>query len=136
MDDWKAALEQVIARTGHEPYRALCAESNPQHRIWRQRMLDKVTRGGTPLPREPEVPQPYPPLVQQAGHALGAVGRVVGAVITGKSVRVDRGEYDRRMGICLECEFMDKVRNRCAKCGCRLSIKPWGSRESCPIGKW
>jgi hypothetical protein len=47
--DWTEALDIVIARTKHEPYRTLCAEGHPHAETWRERMVAMAT--GQPLPR-------------------------------------------------------------------------------------
>ena len=78
----------------------------------------------------------YPPIVEQAGNVMGAIGRVVGAVARGHAVRVDQAERDRRMGVCLVCPHFDGPSNRCRKCGCTLAVKPWMKTEVCPIGSW
>jgi hypothetical protein len=53
--------------------------------------------------------------------------------------KVGQDVYDKRMGICNECQFWDKDGNlgmgKCLKCGCS-SGKLWLGHEKCPIGKW
>lgn len=41
-----------------------------------------------------------------------------------------------RMSICRSCEFFDKSKITCLKCGCYLNIKTKWASESCPEGKW
>jgi|SRR6266849_345293 len=51
-----------------------------------------------------------------------------------------KAEQNRRRLICDGCEFRDPVKERCKKCGCRVSgillnkIR-WRS-EQCPINRW
>ena len=46
---WQEALEIVMVRTGHEPYRRLTADDHPDREIWRARMIAKA-RGAPPPP--------------------------------------------------------------------------------------
>lgn len=125
--DWTEALEIVVNRPpGHERYRVLTADDHPDKEVWRHRMIEQATG----------VPAEFPSLATQAVNAMGAAGRAVGAFLTGQAVMVDQAEHDRRMAICEACPELDRERNKCRACGCYLSIKPWGARESCPRGKW
>jgi hypothetical protein len=40
--DWRESLEIVVARTGHERYRALCADDHPQHAEYRRLVVRLV----------------------------------------------------------------------------------------------
>jgi hypothetical protein len=79
-------------------------------------------------------PADYPSLVTQVGNALGALGRVVGAVVHGEKVTVSEEEQARRMEICRSCEHFDK--GRCKLCGCFKNLKTRLATEHCPIEKW
>jgi Family of unknown function (DUF6171) len=127
--DWTEALEIVIDRTKHERYRTLTADDHPDHVIHRRRVLEMA--GGDPGPA-----LHYPPVATMAGNLLGAIGRTVAAVATGQAVKVTQEEHDRRYSVCLECPELDKEQNRCRRCGCALALKPWLTRESCPLEKW
>lgn len=55
--------------------------------------------------------------------------------------RVSRQEYKRRLALCRSCpHYVNVVRERCGKCGCRLSglvlAKAKWKSESCPVGRW
>jgi hypothetical protein len=101
----------------------LCSRENPnarQRELYRREMIRLASTE-------------FPSLVEQAGNAAAAVGRVVVAAATGKTIIVSAAERDRRQAICDSCEFY--VRGRCAKCGCggrKLDL----TTESCPIEKW
>jgi hypothetical protein len=123
---WQEALEQEVAATGHEKYRQLCDEANPDHGIWRARMLRRW--GGDP--------GEYPSLVQQGVNAVKAGVRVARAVVRREKVIVSQDEQDRRLAICQACSFFDAKQFRCRKCGCGLSLKARISSEKCPIDKW
>lgn len=125
---WEEALEIVVARTGHEPYRTACADSHPGHEAWRARMVEKAT-GLPPVPA-------YPPIAVQAGNVAGAVVRVVGTAASGQSVFAPDEEQSRRLTICRGCENFDV--GRCRICGCNLALKVWLKTEHCPLEppKW
>lgn len=115
-------LETVIARTGHERFRWLTSDDNPNvaqregyRRIVREMAAD------TP-------PAAYPPLLTQAASAAKALGRFVGSGLA----TVDQAEFDRRRAICGACPNFDKAQDRCRKCGCSLAVKPWSKAETCP----
>jgi hypothetical protein len=50
--------------------------------------------------------------------------------------KVDQEEFDRRMSICMGCEFLKKPGLQCAKCGCFMKLKTKIDRAHCPIHKW
>lgn len=110
---WREALEQVVARTRHERYRWLTSDDNP----------DAAQREGYRAS-----------LIQQASGALGAIGRAIGAAVTGEPVMMSQEEQERRWAICLACEHLDG--EQCKICGCHMPIKTWGAQEHCPIDKW
>lgn len=42
----------------------------------------------------------------------------------------------KRLDLCLECKFFQKVRRQCLQCGCFMDIKTRMALAKCPIGKW
>lgn len=54
----------------------------------------------------------------------------------GGFANVSNNVQEERMLICQSCEFFDKTKEICLKCGCYLSIKTRWASESCPEGKW
>ena len=48
----------------------------------------------------------------------------------------DENVINERRNICSECDYLDKERNRCKKCGCMLRAKTAFKGTKCPIGKW
>lgn len=77
-----------------------------------------------------------PPLPTQAKNAVAAAGRVISSVVKGVPVKAPDEVVKMREDICQGCEFLDKVRNRCSKCGCWYKTKISLASERCPIGKW
>ena len=159
--NWTEALEQVVARTGHLRYRELCADSNPDHRTWRARMVEQATG----IPTEPE-PGPrlsadypplgsratsfaaptgradYPPLAAQAATFVASMGHAAVRVATGRQVRATPEQYQARLAICRTCIQFDSSTyippGRCRLCGCATMGKLTMAHESCPLPepKW
>lgn len=48
--------------------------------------------------------------------------------------RVPESVRQERLDVCRQCPAM--LGDRCAFCGCYLSVKTSWPAESCPIGKW
>ncbi len=131
-EDFEAILSHVIEKTGHERYRWLTSEANPDEKArtgYRRLVVERYQQ----LLSEPE----YPPLFEQAKGALGAMGRVVAAAIKRQPVRVPAAEVERRLALCQACEHFDPVPQRCRQCGCgRLKLEL--ATERCPLvpPKW
>jgi len=126
--NWKTALDLVVARTGHERFRVLCADAWPDHAAYRRLVLRMASSYGLGLK--------YPSLIQQGTNAVKAVGSVVASVARGEPVTVPQEEQDRRLAICHACEFWDATQGRCSKCGCFGQWKTWLASQRCPIEKW
>ncbi len=117
------AIEEAVRRTGVERYRFLCSEANT-----------------LPAPNGPaeyiqlmhQIANEYPPLAEQASNALGALGRVAGAVLTGSPVMVSEAVYAERTAICKACEHYDAVADKCRVCGC-YGLKRRLATERCPL---
>lgn len=121
--DWTEALEVVIERTKHERYRDLCAETHPSHERFRAEMIRQATG------QSPAAPAPrYPSLVQQAWNVSKAA---TGFVTSGFQI-ADQAEQERRIAICHTCELYDPVKDRCLKCGCKISLKTRIASSHCP----
>lgn len=67
-------------------------------------------------------------------NALGAAGRVVNALATGKPVTVTADMRAARQAICESCDA--KQGPKCADCGCFIAAKSALATESCPRGLW
>jgi hypothetical protein len=122
-------LEAVVARTGHERYRWLTSDANPDV-AQRDAYRELVVR----LAREDVPPGEYPPLHIQAGNLAKAAVRFAASGFK----TADRAEYDRRRAICAGCELFDAERKRCIRCGCRTDYKLRMASEHCPLDppKW
>jgi hypothetical protein len=116
---WETDLETVIARTGAGHLRAMCSPDFHDH----LRMRERVS-----LMAHPEANMP--PIHVQAGNALGAIGRVIGAAVTGQAVWVPSEVLDARRSECAICPHL--VNNRCKLCGCPYERKIRLATERCP----
>lgn len=85
-----------------------------------------------PKPKKLEMP----PTSIQASNAIKAASRIVANVFQGKPIMATNEVVTSRKAICDACEFLDKTRNRCSKCGCAYARKISLNTERCPIGKW
>lgn len=124
--EWTEALDQVVARTRHERYRALCADAHPDHAAYRRLVIELAT--GTPAE--------YPPLITQASSVVGAIGRAAAAILAGEPVLAPRDVVRARQALCLICPEYDACAARCRLCGCRTAAKQQLATELCPIGRW
>jgi hypothetical protein len=134
--EWQEALEVVISTTKHERYRQLCSEENPDHIVWREKMIAKAT--ATPRPRPIQERIVYPPMGKQMMNFVGAMGRVGSAIVKREQVLATQEEYDRRWAICKTnaCGRFDAKCNRCLECGCKLAAKLRLQTEHCPLDFW
>jgi hypothetical protein len=126
---WQDDLVIVVARTKNKRYEVLTADDHPDHEIWRARMTEKATGVRVPVP----VPVHMPTIRVQAGNALAAAGRFVGAWWKGDQTTVDTAEAARRLAICFQCDKYDNKSNRCSLCGCFSKYKNRLATEHCPL---
>lgn len=118
------ALDIVVARTKHERFRWLCSEENPDVDQREKYRVQVVAMASKEPPR-------YPSLWRQAANVAAAAGR---AIVSGFAP-VSEDERDRRLSICMDCEFYDHAQERCMKCGCFGRWKTFLATEHCPLPK-
>ena len=82
--------------------------------------------------REPAELRTLPPLREQVTGFLKAMAKFAS---DGFRV-VDDEEFERRVGICMECELFIRRSGRCAKCGCKARLKAKGKIFTCPKELW
>lgn len=57
--------------------------------------------------------------------------------ILGERVFLSGGElFQKRLKICMGCEFFKKPALVCSKCGCMMKYKAKLIKAKCPIGLW
>lgn len=54
----------------------------------------------------------------------------------GGAVFANKEETEKRMNLCLNCEFLIPAKSRCSKCGCFMNVKTRLQTSKCPIDKW
>ena len=110
----------------------LCQERTGYFRKYEQGIgLGQLARNGK-LIRTPPTPRELPPLRNQAVNFLKALARFAGDSFQ----CVGQEEFDRRVGICMDCELFIRRSGRCSKCGCCGKLKALGRIWKCPVGKW
>lgn len=85
-------------------------------------------------PIEPSVS--YPSTAQMAKNVISQVKDSAIGVMRGRGLLASKEKAEARFAICRECEFLDKERGRCIKCGCFMAKKTGVEVAKCPIGKW
>lgn len=81
--------------------------------------------------------QPTMPSLPAMAWNLATASVELAADIVGRGpagALVSQEEYVRRLTICDACD--QRTNNRCAKCGCLLSIKARWRAFGCPLEKW
>ena len=92
--------------------------------------------GGKASPSAPLKRLQMPSVGVQMQNAAGAVGRTLKAAVMGERVKAPEDVIKSRQDICAGCEFLDKEKNKCSKCGCYYKVKITLAQEKCPIDKW
>ena len=72
----------------------------------------------------------FPPLLTQATNFISSS---VNHIKTGMKI-VPEEVKKERLDICSSCEYYKD--NRCAQCGCFMSIKTEWAEQECPLKKW
>ena len=84
---------------------------------------------------EEDFPQDFELNIFQMGMGLARAMADEANAVRKRKPSVSSDEYERRMGICRDCQFLVNGR-RCAKCGCVMMYKARLRTGRCPIGKW
>jgi hypothetical protein len=117
--EWFEAVDVMVTRTGHERFRWLCSEENPdegQRDGYRYQVVAMAT--GTP-------PEP-PGLFRKAVNLARATAEHVAAGLH----RLSDEDSQARLNICFHCEMF---RGRsCAICGCNMVEKVYWAEQRCP----
>jgi hypothetical protein len=94
-------------------------------------MRTEVCELPRPLPASREIPAEVNiPVTRQVWDLT----RSVAAFVSDGLRLVDRTSYSERLAICDDCE--SRAGNRCAECGCHLTLKAAARAFNCPKGKW
>lgn len=83
-----------------------------------------------------------PSVAAQVANAAKAAGKVFGAVVMGRPVKVSEEVFQSRLNVCKACSSVVAIReeHRCSQCGCWLNGKTFAkaslATEICPLNKW
>ena len=78
----------------------------------------------------------YPSWLTQAQNLQELTSKILSDVVDGDDLFATDFEQQRRMDMCQVCEFYDKSKHRCTKCGCYMKYKVTFKSSECPIDKW
>lgn len=126
-DEFHAALEEAIRRTGVARYRFLCSDANllpPPNSAedWRRHVREIAGRPAHEFPSLPAM-------------AVNLAGALWDWAVSGFEMASEE-EQARRLAICGPCPFHDDGRCRHLGCGCFLAAKVKLKTQHCPISKW
>ncbi len=127
------AIDIVVKQTGHVRYRYLTSDENPDE--WQREEYRKIVLA---MAATESAEGGFPSVLEMAGNAAKALGRIVKAVATGQPVFATAEEQARRLAICAGCEKYDAHQGRCSACGCFGKFKAAleTERGECPLGRW
>ena len=86
--------------------------------------------------KEGEEKKEYPTKIQMAKNLGGSIKKNISTLLKGDKVAASDGKVKMRERICLHCDWFEKEKLRCIKCGCVVPIKIRLEEESCPLNKW
>lgn len=78
----------------------------------------------------------YPSVFQQARNLLKQTILSGAEFINGNRFLATAEKAAARLEICKSCEFFDKEKERCFKCGCFMKTKVHLEMSGCPVNKW
>jgi hypothetical protein len=86
--------------------------------------------------RKREEKKEYPPKIQMAKNLGGSIKKNISTLLKGDKVAASDKKVKMREKTCLHCDWFEKEKLRCIKCGCIVPIKIRLEEESCPLNKW
>jgi len=86
--------------------------------------------------KQEEEKKEYPPKIQMAKNLGGSIKKNISTLLKGDKVAASDKEVKIREKTCLHCDWFEKKKLRCIKCGCIIPIKIRLEGESCPLNKW
>tara|TARA_Y100000034_G_scaffold108826_1_gene139496 strand:- start:435 stop:785 length:351 start_codon:yes stop_codon:yes gene_type:complete len=97
---------------------------------------DVKESAGFSLPNRGKEKKEYPPKIQMAKNLGGSIKKNISTLLKGDKVAASDKKVKMREKTCLHCDWFDKKKLRCVKCGCVIPIKIRLEEESCPLNKW
>lgn len=117
----RAALDAVVARTGHRRYLDLCDEAHPDYHPGCPGLMVELAGAA---------PAPGPGLLRKAANFTRAV---VSHVTAGLPI-LDEAATAARLAVCATCPA--RRDGSCTLCGCNLAVKASWRDQDCPRGLW
>jgi len=66
----------------------------------------------------------------------GSIKKNISTLMKGNKVAASDEKVKMREKTCLHCDWFEKEKLRCIKCGCLVPVKIRLEEESCPLNKW
>ena len=88
------------------------------------------------LPDKRREKKEYPPKIQMAKNLGESIKKNISTLLKGDKFAASNEKVKMRERICLHCDWFEKKKLRCIKCGCVIPIKIRLEEESCPLNKW
>lgn len=130
-------LALVVERTGHERYRWLTSDDNPDVAQRDAYRATVVRLAGGPRPPTPTVAVVESAPLPTLGDQLVGLARSLRDWARSGFALASSAERRRRRSICTApCPSYDPARRRCTACGCMTALKPWLASATCPRGEW
>jgi hypothetical protein len=85
---------------------------------------------------EREEEKEYPTKIQMAKNLGGSIKKNISTLLKGNKVAASDKKVKMREKTCLHCDWFEKKKLRCIKCGCVIPIKIRLEEETCPLNKW
>lgn len=98
----------------------------------RKMLLDNVKISKLQSSTKQNMPSP----MQMAKNLATTAVNAAKSVAAGNPLNVTPEEANKRKAICEQCDFYNKIQQRCTKCGCYMAVKAYLRVASCPVGKW
>jgi hypothetical protein len=77
-----------------------------------------------------------PPLKEMVFGLTDAIKDSIQNLVSRGVILAKEEVADKRMQLCLDCEFFIKDQCRCSKCGCFMKVKTRLDTSKCPVNKW
>ena len=113
------------------------AEKN-SNKVNKHELVIESTPPASPTLQTP-MPTPVLSLPSKKEMAFGlshSIKNALANLVMKGTVLAPRGVVDRRMELCLSCEFFLHEQSRCSKCGCFMNVKARLDVAKCPLNKW
>lgn len=77
-----------------------------------------------------------PPVKEMVDNVVSTISDSFKVLAQTGQMFVDESVANKRMDICISCEFLIRDQTRCSKCGCFMTTKVKLLVADCPASKW